>query len=189
LNDHVSARILAARIYRHDRGRRCKPALATSAIAAETALDAELIALEERIFELDELAHAHDEELHRLHDCYVSYSKQLLEDSLAGRNSLTHDERWELVGQLPEAKEEERLVKKTDLLFEQRDELIKRMWATPAHTSEGRRAKAIVLIGCIMQPGWRERDETTEWDIRKARDLLLEFVGGEPGEMLRGQFA
>jgi hypothetical protein len=59
--------------------------------------------MEEKIFELNERAHAHDEELIRLHACYVSYSKQLLEDSLAGRNSLTHDERWELVNQLPEA--------------------------------------------------------------------------------------
>jgi hypothetical protein len=102
--------------------------------------------MEEQIFELDERAHAHDEELNRLHDCYASYSKKLLEDSLAGRSSLMRDERWELIKQLPEAEEESRLVKETQPFHDQRDELIKRMWTIPAHTAEGRRAKAVVLI-------------------------------------------
>jgi len=30
------------------------------------------------------------------------------------------------------------------------DALIKQMFATPAHTAEGRRAKVSVLLGCVM---------------------------------------
>jgi hypothetical protein len=62
------------------------------------------------------------------------------------------------------------------------------MFTTPAHTAEGRRAKVTVLFGCILGDDWRCRDEETDWPERMARTLLIEFVGGEPGEMLRGQF-
>ena len=67
--------------------------------------------------------------------------------------------------------------------------LIKQMWATAAHTAEDRRAKATVLLGCIMGVEWRRRDEETEYREGLARNLLIDLVGGEPGEMLRGQFA
>jgi hypothetical protein len=46
-----------------------------------------------------------------------------------------------------------------------------------------------VLISCVMGADWRRVDEETDYDIRMARNLLLDFVGGEPGEELRGQFA
>jgi hypothetical protein len=42
------------------------------------------------------------------------------------------------------------------------DALVKEMLATPAHTPEGRRAKAEVLLGCIMGDDWRHIDKETD---------------------------
>jgi hypothetical protein len=67
--------------------------------------------------------------------------------------------------------------------------LIKEMWATPAHTPEGRRAKVQVLLVCIMGDGWTSVEEQTEWQELNARNLLIELIGGEPGDRLRDQFA
>ncbi|MGZ5874034.1 MAG: hypothetical protein ACXWKP_18190 [Bradyrhizobium sp.] len=69
------------------------------------------------------------------------------------------------------------------------DALVEEMFATPAHTAEGRRAKVTALLGCILGHEWRRTDDKTEYPQQMARKLLIEFVGGEPGEMLRGQFA
>jgi len=68
------------------------------------------------------------------------------------------------------------------------DALVKEMFATPAHTAEGRRAKAEVLLGCIMGDDWRHVDKETDYPELMARKLLIEFIGGEPGESLRDQF-
>ena len=68
------------------------------------------------------------------------------------------------------------------------DALVKQMFAIPAHTAEGRRAKVSVLLGCILGDD-RHVDGQTEYAVRMGRNLLIELVGGEPGEMLRDQFA
>jgi hypothetical protein len=68
------------------------------------------------------------------------------------------------------------------------DALIKQMFAIPAHTADGRRAKATVLLTCIMGSEWTETDKDADYDVEMARKLLIEFIGGEPGEMLRDQF-
>ena len=54
------------------------------------------------------------------------------------------------------------------------------MFATPAHTAEGRRAKVTVLL-LVMGDDWRHADEATEHQELMARNLLIEFIGGEPG--------
>jgi hypothetical protein len=69
------------------------------------------------------------------------------------------------------------------------DDLIKQMFAMPAHTAEGRRAKVTVLLGVILGDDWNRVDEETDYPELMARKLLIEFIGGEPGEMLRDQFA
>jgi hypothetical protein len=51
------------------------------------------------------------------------------------------------------------------------------------------RAKLLVLLGDIMTDSWREHDGNVDWDIKMARDLLIELIGGEPAAQLRGQFA
>jgi hypothetical protein len=68
------------------------------------------------------------------------------------------------------------------------DALIKQMFAIPAHTADGHRAKATVLLTCIMGSEWTETDKDADYDVEMARKLLIEFIGGEPGEMLRDQF-
>jgi hypothetical protein len=62
------------------------------------------------------------------------------------------------------------------------------MFAIKAQTSEGRRAKAGVLISCILGPDWQQSDKQTEYPELMARNLLLEFIG-DAGERLREQFA
>jgi hypothetical protein len=62
------------------------------------------------------------------------------------------------------------------------------MWATPALTPEGRRAKVLVALR-LLPDALREVDEKADYGVRKARQLLIEFVGGEPGEQRRDQLA
>jgi hypothetical protein len=45
-----------------------------------------------------------------------------------------------------------------------------------------------VLLACVMGSEWTETDKDADYDIEMARKLLIEFIGGEPGEMLRDQF-
>jgi len=66
---------------------------------------------------------------------------------------------------------------------------MERMFSIPAQTPEGRRAKVAVLLGCLMDEDWLSADDETDYPLRIARRLLIEFVGGERGEMLRDQFA
>ena len=40
----------------------------------------------------------------------------------------------------------------------------------------------------ILPDAWRELDENTDYGIRETRQLLIEFIGGEPGEQMRDQF-
>jgi hypothetical protein len=82
-----------------------------------------------------------------------------------------------------------RLCKLQEPFLTKMDALIKRMFAIPAHTAEGRRAKATVLLGCVLGDDWRGRDEETDYPEQMARSLLIEFVGGEPAAQLRDQFA
>jgi hypothetical protein len=59
------------------------------------------------------------------------------------------------------------------------------------HRIEGRRAKPLVLLGYVMEDDeWRYTNAVVEpYDITRARDLMIEFVGGEASEQLRDQFA
>jgi hypothetical protein len=63
------------------------------------------------------------------------------------------------------------------------------MWAIRALTPEGRAAKVRVLIGWSRDSGWRENDADADYPIKEVRELMLEFVGGEPAQLLRHQFA
>lgn len=68
--------------------------------------------------------------------------------------------------------------------YERMDRLIKEMWATPAKTADERRAKVEVLLVCVMRADWRDNDTDADYDIRMARDLLFEFVGGQRANVL-----
>jgi hypothetical protein len=150
--------------------------------------DSALVKLEEQIFEQYEGATALDEEIIRLHPIWVGESKRLADEFYDGRSTLTADERWAIVGSMPECRECTRLTDLQASFFTRMDALIKEMFATPAHTAEGRRAKVTVLLGCILGDDWRRTDDEMEYPEQMARNLLIDFIGGEPGKMLRGQF-
>jgi hypothetical protein len=155
--------------------------------------DSALVKLEEQIFEQYEGATAYDAEIIRLSEIWTTEGHRLYEEALSREvqagTYLTPDERWALVTDMPECREHSRLVTLQDPFYERMDALVKQMFAIPAHTAEGRRAKATVLLGCILGDDWRRTDEETDYPERMARTLLLEFIGGKPGEMLRDQFA
>jgi hypothetical protein len=163
-------------------------ALATVTPTPAAADDSALLKLEEQIFEQSEAAHAFDDEIIRLCKITIGESKRLADEVSAGRLTMTPDERWALVWEMPEAKENDRLVALQNTFFDRMNALIEQMFAIPGHTAEGRRAKVLVLLGCIMGEEWRRLDEEMDCREEKARALLLEFVGGEPGQQLRAQF-
>jgi hypothetical protein len=170
---------------------------ATAAVVATKAValpldDSALVKLEEQIFEQYEGACVFDDEILRLSEIWTTESRRLYDEALSREQQtgtyLSAQERWELVTDLPECREHSRLVKLQEPFYARMDALVKQMFATPAHTAEGRRAKATVLLGCIMGDDWRRADKETDYPEQMARTLLIEFIGGEPGEMLRGQF-
>jgi hypothetical protein len=158
--------------------------------AAAHADDNALLKLEEQIFEQYWAANAHNDEIFRLSEIWTTESKRLYAASLdaEGYSSLTPQERWDIVTKLPECVEHDRLCRLQDPHQSKMSALIDEMWATPAHTAEGRRAKVQVLLVCILGDEWTAIDERTGDDELMARNLLIELVGGEPGRMLRDQF-
>jgi hypothetical protein len=40
-----------------------------------------------------------------------------------------------------------------------------------------------------MVDDWRAGNREVDWEIKMARDLMIEFVGGEAAAQLRDQFA
>ncbi|MET4801228.1 hypothetical protein [Bradyrhizobium sp. LB11.1] len=156
---------------------------------ANMAIDTELLALEEKIFELDESANEHAEEIYRLQEAWVGELHRLEDLRWTEGVHSTAKERWEAVKAMPESKEHNRLVKLTEPYAVERDELIKRMWTIPARTPEGRRSKLLVLLACVMRGGWTDTDKDADWDIEMARKLMIEFVGGTPAKDLGEQFA
>jgi hypothetical protein len=163
--------------------------VATQAIAAPD--DSALVRLEEQIFEQYEQATAYDDEIIRLQAIWGAESKRLYQASLAAGEDypLTAKQQWQLVTDMPESREHSRLCNLQGAFFTKIDALVKQMAAIPAHTAEGRRAKVSVLLGCILGDEWRGTDKETDYPELMARNLLIEFVGGEPGETLRSQFA
>jgi hypothetical protein len=155
--------------------------------------DGELLKLEEQIFELHEQATSYDAEIIRLSEIWTTESERLYKEALSREvqtgTYLTPEERWALVTDMPECVEHDRLCRLQDPLYRKMKALVKRMFAIPAQTAEGRRAQATVLLGCVLGDDWRRCDDETEYPERMARRLLIEFVGGEPGDQLREQFS
>ena len=40
-----------------------------------------------------------------------------------------------------------------------------------------------------MPADWRDDDKRADYDIKKARNFMIELIGGEEAEQLREQFA
>jgi hypothetical protein len=155
--------------------------------------DSQLLKLEKQIFEQYEGAAGYDAEILRLSEIWTTESDRLYKEALAREAQtgtyLTPQERWALVTDTPACIEHNRLSELQEPFLRRMDDLISQMFAMRATTSEGRRAKAEVLLSCIMPIDWRHRDEQTDRPELMARNLLLEFVGGEQGAQLQDQFA
>jgi hypothetical protein len=158
--------------------------------------DAALLEMEERIFEHKEAAQAINPELDRLRAIWEGESLRLFDEAraLVGDVVETEDQlrqRYAQVDAMPECTEHKRLLDLQDTHWDSADELVSRMWALPAQTPEGRRSKLLVLLGYIMDEFWRHQDDhhKTSYEIKRARDLMIEFVGGEPSAQLRDQFS
>ena len=164
------------------------PTVAECAAAAVQPDDSALLELEERIFEHHAAATAYDDEIYRLWEIWTEEWKRLEIEGLTGRSTLTSKEQFALVREMPESKEHSRLVELQEPHYVEMDKLIIKMWETPALTPEGKRSKLLVLLGVILDGDWREHDGEANYEIRRARDLMIEFVGGEPAEQLRDQF-
>jgi hypothetical protein len=164
-------------------------AAGSTAASSQPQDDVALLALEEQIFEQHAAAAAYNDEIYRLADILRLAVLYLDREIKEGRCDLSQDELWSRIKELPESKEQSRLVKLQEPHFTEMDKLIKKMWATPAHTQAGRRAKLAVLLGAIMPADWREHDGDADYDICRARDMMIEFVGGEQAAQLRDQFA
>jgi hypothetical protein len=104
------------------------------------------------------------------------YYEALAEEARTGI-FLTPQERWKLTTEIPECIEHNRLSNLQEPHYVEMDKLVRQMWATPAHTPEGRRAKVLVLLGCIRSSRWCETDDRVDYEKQRARDLLIEFVG------------
>ena len=147
---------------------------------------AELLDLQEQIFEADEAANAHHAEIERPHGIIGDEVERLYDD---WQSDLTKKERWALVTAMPESKEHDRLVRLAAPHHDRVGKLIERMWAIPATTPEGRQAKFLVLLDHVMGGDWLEPDGPADWHIEMARKMMIEFIGGEPAALLRDQFA
>jgi hypothetical protein len=154
--------------------------------------DSALLALEEQYFEQKELADSYTDEIVRLAAIWQTESERLYQEALSQEfhtaKYLSPQERWDQVGKIPECVEHSRLCKLQEVHLFKIEELVKQMWAIPALTPEGRRAKVLVALS-MLPDDWRNVDEQTDYGIRETRQLLIEFIGGEPGEQLRDQFA
>jgi hypothetical protein len=155
--------------------------------------DAELLKLEEQIFEHKNAADELGMQAAPLDVIWCKENHRLHDEFEANRcTGPTFDERKAIVEAMPEFKECMRLRELQARGYDAADELVAQMWKIKAQTPEGRRAKLLVLLGYVMEGNeWRcgtwETGET--FDVIRARDLMIEFVDGEPAEQLRDQFA
>ena len=172
----------------------------SKAIASVQSDDSVLLELEEKIFEHHAAATKYDAEIHRLGTIVQSEGRRLYDEALAaevrqGRLEcyLTPDQRWAkvsaMVSAMVENEELTRLIGLQDAHWYAMDGSVEKMWTIPAHTPEGRRAKVLVLLGVILDTDWRQADEMATYEARRLRSILFEFIGGEPGEQMRNQFA
>jgi hypothetical protein len=151
--------------------------------------DARLFELEEKIFEHKEAIGALQPETDRLDDIWTKENHRLHDEYEATRTGPNFEQRKSIVDAMPEFKECMRLRGLQNTHDEAANDLVQQMWEIKAQTPEGRRAKVLVLLGYVMEEDEWRRVFDGAFDVTRARDLLIEFVGGEPAEQLRDQFA
>ena len=142
---------------------------------------ASLLELRDRIFRCYAEARSYDDEIFRLAEI-LEDQRDLLYKDCSIRPALV----FEKISAMRESKEQSRLVDLQNAPYAEMDKLISQMWKIPATTDAGRLAKVEVLLECILQT--EGPDEDLDYGIREARQLLIEFVGGEAAANLRFQF-
>jgi hypothetical protein len=161
----------------------------SSLAAAAVDPDVALFLLENKIFEHKAVFEAVEPETDRLDSIVCNVKHRLHDECDATRSAPTFEEREAIVNAMPEFKEYMRLREVQELERARADDLVKQMWEIKAQTPEGRRAKLLVLLGYVMEGEEWRRSFDEPFDITLARDLMIEFVGGEPAAQLRDQFA
>ena len=121
----------------------CIAAMAARPALARPPGDSALLVLEEQIFEQHNAATALDDEIVRLSDIWQTESQQLWEKSTSGYCALSPQERWDFIAAMPECVEHNSLCRLQDTHFVKMEALVREMWAIPALTPEGRRAKVL----------------------------------------------
>jgi hypothetical protein len=152
--------------------------------------DAVLLELEEKIFDHKHAADEFGGQSDQLDSIYTAANWRL-HNEFEATGSPTFDERKAIVEAMPEFEECMRLRELQQLECDAADGLVERMWAIKAVSAEGRRSKLLVLLSYVMADDeWRAAKEVPHLtsDVTRARDLMIEFVGGEPSEQLRDQF-
>jgi hypothetical protein len=169
--------------------------------------EAKLLRLEEQIFAEKEAINGLDSEIAPLAEIFEAECRRLMGAEMAalasdwkidGIGPSREKERqiWDLARKVPAAVEQARLEDTRDRHSKRMCELIDEMWATPANTPEGRQAKFFVLLNCVLagkwsveDGDWRAGDWEADWHIELARNMMIEFIGGEPATLLREQFS
>ncbi len=168
------------------------PAMSSSTSADTVHPDAILFELEEKIFKYKEAFDALQPDVDRLSNIWCRENHRLADQFEKTRISPNFDERKAIVDAMPEFEEYMRLRGLQEHDREVADDLVNQMWQIKAQTPEGRRSKLVVLLGYVMESDeWRTvyDEDCHPFDITRARDLMIEFVGGKPAAQLRDQFA
>jgi hypothetical protein len=109
-----------------------------------------------------------------------SEGKRLYDEALASEvrqgRYLSPQERWDRVHAMPEGQEYDRLCELQSAHLMKMEEMIRTMWVTPARTPEGRRAKVLVLLGCVMSRDWS--DIEADWGVKEAATCLSSLSAG-----------
>ena len=150
--------------------------------------DAELFDLEERIFKHKEAADAIGLRASPLGAIWSAENRRLHREFEA-TGSPTFDNIKAILDAMPEFTKCMRLRELQQVEWSAAEDLVEQMWAIEVQTPEGKRAKVLVLLGYVMEEDEWRRVFDGAFDVTRARDLLIEFVGGEPAEQLRDQFA
>jgi hypothetical protein len=165
-------------------------AITPAAALSQPQDDGRLLELEEQILEAHNAAKAHDDEIIRLQVIWSGELKRLNEEQEAGPlDAIRQEDIWTRITEMPESKEHTRLMRLGEPHYQRMDQLIEQLQQLPARTEEGRAAKVTVLLRCAMGHEWLRSDNETDYDVREARNLLIELVGGESAAQLRAQFA
>jgi hypothetical protein len=130
--------------------------LAGHSTRANEATDAQLLALEEKVFAHKEAFDALKPEADRLREIWCKEDHRLHDEFETTRIWPTFEERKAILDAMPEYKESMRLQEMQQQHREKADDLVKQMWEIKAQTPEGRRAKVLVLLGYVMEDDeWR----------------------------------